>query len=85
MRLLILAGLFYLLYHVLKKWMVAGHLSAREGAFPKSAGEIDDLMVKDPYCETYFPKKDGYHLKVDGKDLYFCSSECRERYQKENL
>ena len=84
MRLLVLAGLIYLLYRALKRWMVSTQLSAREGAFPKRAGEIDDLMVKDPYCETYFPKKDGYHLKADGKDLYFCSTECRDNYVKKH-
>jgi YHS domain-containing protein len=37
-------------------------------------------MIKDPFCEIYFPKKDGVHLRIDGKDLYFCSEECRDKF-----
>ncbi|MBU1163547.1 MAG: hypothetical protein KKA75_05285 [Proteobacteria bacterium] len=37
-------------------------------------------MIKDPFCETYFPKRNGVHLLVDGKDLYFCSTECRDKF-----
>jgi len=46
----------------------------------KTSGEIDDIMIKDPLCEIYFPKKDGVHLRDDGKDLYFCSDTCRDKY-----
>lgn len=46
----------------------------------QSAGEIDDVMVKDPCCNIYFAKRDGLHLKMDGKDLYFCSQECRDKF-----
>ncbi|MBW1728928.1 MAG: hypothetical protein JRI63_11780 [Deltaproteobacteria bacterium] len=48
--------------------------------FNKTAGEIDDVMIKDPFCEIYFPKKDGVHLRINGKDLYFCSKECRDKF-----
>ncbi|MFC1886053.1 hypothetical protein ACFLZM_03235 [Thermodesulfobacteriota bacterium] len=43
--------------------------------------EIDDLMVQDPHCKIYFPKRNGYYIDADGKDLYFCSSECRDQYK----
>ena len=46
----------------------------------KTAGEIADVMIKDPFCEIYFPKKDGVHLRFEGKDLYFCSKECRDKF-----
>ena len=46
----------------------------------KAAGEIDDEMVKDPYCEIYFTKRDGVHLRHRGEDLYFCSEACRDKY-----
>ena len=29
------------------------------------------LRVKDPYCEIYFAKRDGVHLNIRGKDVYF--------------
>ena len=73
MRLLILLGIVYLCYRFLKSWMLKDQ-SSQKTVLSKKAGEIDDVMVKDPYCEIYFPKKDGVHLKIDGKDLYFCST-----------
>jgi len=50
--------------------------------FNKTAGEMDDVMIKDPFCEIYFPKKDSVHLRIDGKDLYFCSTECRDKFEE---
>ena len=86
MRLLILLGVIYLCYRALKSWMLQGR-SSQKTVFGNTAGEIDDVMIKDPFCEIYFPKKDGVHLRIDGKDLYFCSKECRdkfvEKYSKE--
>ena len=46
----------------------------------KASGQIDDVMIKDPYCEAYFPKRKAVHLNVKGNDFYFCSKECRDNY-----
>lgn len=73
MRLLILLGIVYLCYRFLKSWILQNQPSQK-------TGEIEDLMVKDPYCEVYFPKKDGVHLKIEGKDVYFCSGKCRDKF-----
>ena len=40
----------------------------------------DDVLIQDPVCKTYFTQRDGVHLQHEGKDLYFCSSQCRDRY-----
>jgi YHS domain-containing protein len=45
-----------------------------------TAAEIDDVMIKDPFCEAYFPKRNGVHLTFGGKDLYFCSNQCKDKY-----
>jgi YHS domain-containing protein len=37
-------------------------------------------MIKDPFCEVYFPKRNGVHLNLSGKDLYFCSNQCKDKY-----
>jgi len=42
--------------------------------------EIDDLMVKDPHCKTYIPKRDSVRVRHQGETLYFCSNECRDAY-----
>lgn len=80
MRLLILLGLAYLGYRAVKSWVLPGTDSTRETVSGQTAGQIDDVMVKDPFCEVYFPKRNGVHLRIKGEDLYFCSEECKNRY-----
>uniref|UniRef100_A0A7C4RRB8 YHS domain-containing protein n=1 Tax=Desulfatirhabdium butyrativorans TaxID=340467 RepID=A0A7C4RRB8_9BACT len=42
---------------------------------------LADVMIQDPVCGVYFPQKSGFPLDVDGKTLYFCSAECREKFR----
>ena len=78
-RLLLIIGI---IYAVIKIRKVLKSLSeSKKQNFPGMANtRIDDVMIKDPFCEVYFPKREGHHLKYDGKDLYFCSSACREKF-----
>jgi YHS domain-containing protein len=50
----------------------------------ENTGKIDDVMVKDPFCQAYFPKRNGLRLKVNGEDLYFCSQQCRDKFVELN-
>lgn len=80
MRLLVLMGLLYLGYRLMKSWVVK-ETSSQKTAFDKKTGQmIDDVMVKDPYCDVYFAKRDGVHLNFQGKDVYFCSTECKDKF-----
>jgi hypothetical protein len=54
--------------------MISGRMNRRQ------AGRIDDVMIKDPQCGVYFPRRDGIVLKSGGDDLLFCSPECRDKY-----
>lgn len=81
-RLLIYGLLFYAGYRVIRAW-ADKNAQIRYSDADKGLGKIDDVMIKDPYCQAYFPKKDGIHLRSGGKDLYFCSPECREKYINE--
>ena len=83
MRFLIILALIYFAYRVIKSWMLQGGQSKIKVS-REATGEIDDVMVKDPYCEVYFPKRNGVHLKIDGKDMYFCSTTCRDNYIKQH-
>ena len=69
----------YVAYRSLKSWMFPAVSSSRSVS-DKTTTEIDDVMVKDPFCEAYFPKRNGVHLKFGGKDLYFCSIQCKDKY-----
>ncbi len=77
MKLLIFLILLYLGYRALKHRIA---FRSQEHKPYGSVAEIDDVMIKDPYCEVYFPKKSGIPLKTKNKTLYFCSRECKEQY-----
>jgi len=79
MRLLILLGLFYFLYRVVKSWMASQNTS-KTATYHQTTPEIDDVMVKDPFCEVYFPKRNGIRITHAGQELFFCSSQCRDKF-----
>ena len=79
MRLLIFIGLLYLLYRVVKSWMASLNTS-KTATYHQASPEIDDVMVKDPFCEVYFPKRSGIRITKDGKELFFCSTQCRDKF-----
>ena len=78
-RLAIYGLMLYLGYRVVRI-MLGGNALNRYVSSGKSLGKIDDVMIKDPYCRIYFPKKEGVLLRENGKDLYFCSPDCRDNY-----
>lgn len=78
MRLIILLLVLYFGYRTLKSWWRQNVDSQRvSGA---DAARVDDVMVKDPVCEVYFPKREGLSLRVDDQELFFCSPTCRDKY-----
>ena len=79
MRLLIFIVLVYLAFKVLKAWLLPTVTRTMTGAEGMSR-DIDDIMVKDPYCEAYFHKRNGVSLKLDNSELFFCSPECRDKF-----
>jgi YHS domain-containing protein len=40
-------------------------------------------LVQDPFCATYVPKSQSYVKEIDGREKYFCSRECCEKYLSE--
>ncbi len=82
-KLLIYFGLGYVAYKLFKA-LVSPKTASQRKVRPQPAGQIDDIMIKDPFCEAYFPKRDGVHLNFGGKNLYFCSSDCRDKYLAEH-
>ena len=78
-KFLILFGVGYLLYRSMKTWMFPDS-RPRKNVSTQKEGQIDDVMIKDPFCEAYFPRRNAVHLNINGNDLYFCSKACRDQY-----
>lgn len=77
LRLLFFGAVLFFGYRFVKPWL-SKHISIRISNGAKE--ETEDVMVKDPYCETYFPKRDGIYAHIRGQGLYFCSRECMDKY-----
>lgn len=80
LRLLVLAALSYILYRLL-----FGRTHTQPSTPPPPASPsnqvADDVLVEDPVCHTYIPRQGAESLTVGRETLYFCSPECRRRYQ----
>ncbi len=77
-RFIVLALVAYVFYRALKNWITGG---GSGGSRKQATGrQADDVLIQDPICKTYFAQRDGVHLRHKGRDLYFCSQKCRERY-----
>jgi hypothetical protein len=79
MRVLILIAIFYIGYRFLKSW-IASNIKNRQSVAGNAVRKIDDVMIKDPLCGVYFPKRHSVTLQLDGNDLFFCSKQCRDEY-----
>ena len=83
MRFLFLCLLIYLGYRMVKGIMAPGPGRPPTGPDERTGEDfapIDDIMVKDPYCDTYFPKRNGVKAVVEGETHFFCSDKCRDAY-----
>lgn len=65
--------LVYLLYRFFKALNKAKRIQSRQS-------RLSGIMVKDEYCNTYLPKEDAIKEVIEGKEYYFCSKECRQKF-----
>ncbi len=72
-RLLVYGFLIYVAYRILKP-KLAGTGKADGG------NDREAELIKDPQCGTYFLKRHGVRARIKGKDVYFCSRQCRDSY-----
>jgi YHS domain-containing protein len=80
MKLLAFLILIYLGYRLARGYLSSGPRRVVPDPSRPRPGEIDDIMVKDPACGVYFPKRDGIRVQHEGNDYYFCSPACRDRF-----
>ena len=78
LKLLIFAIAGYFLYRVLGRVF----RSSLDMDRSEPSGIIDE-MVQDPVCKTYFPLRDARRKVIKGREYFFCSEECEDRFQKE--
>jgi len=69
----------YVIYHFLRLFLSPRRPTRRNTNRPEPSG----VMVKDETCNTYLPREEAILEKAQGKDYYFCSQECRQKFLKQ--
>ena len=77
---IILIILIYICYKTIKSLLSSYTAGSKTKVYYDEKEKIDDVMLKDPYCEVYFLERDGIHLNHEGENLVFCSTECRDNF-----
>ena len=77
-KFLILIFLAFLIYRAARRYMTLGQRT-EQGA---GEGPVDE-MVQDLSCMTYIPRRGAQRKVVGGKEFFFCSKECAEKFEKE--
>jgi YHS domain-containing protein len=73
-RLLFYFVIGYALYRLVK-----GFLRKKSSEIPRRTGEVETFQ--DPVCGVYVTREDAVIGKLNGDRIYFCSTECLEKYQ----
>ena len=85
-KLLILLLTFFLLYTFLKKALKKLFSQLNQQSESKEQkGPITDQLVQDPVCGVYCPKREAITLKINSKKVYFCSTECKNKFLSERV
>lgn len=75
-KIILYAFLAYIVY-----WLYRFFKALNKGSqSPRVSKRQSGIMVKDEMCNTYLPKEDALKANYAGKDYYFCSNECRQKF-----
>lgn len=73
----------YLLYWVTKKVAQSLGLWPSRESRPAARGpEEPDVLVQDPVCQTFIPRKEALKMEKDGQVFFFCSEGCLKRFRR---
>lgn len=78
-RLILYGIVIYIGYRILKPWVASLMRPTKEDPRMNPSPQEAEL-IRDPQCGTYFLTQRGVEAKIDGRTLYFCSMECRDKY-----
>ena len=82
-RLLVIGVLLYILYKLLVGPRGKGVSGSRRGEPQTTGNPVQDVLVEDPVCHTYIPKRQAIQLHHDKKMYYFCSDKCCQTFLKD--
>ncbi len=80
MRLLAFLGILWILRRILELFLGKPVKPSR----PDPGKMAPTNTVKDPVCGMYMDPRLAFPLQHNGKELFFCSEECRKKYLNES-
>ncbi len=80
LKIIILLILFYLLYRLYMSGRKK-RLAQRENSAGRRPA-IADVLVQDPVCGAYVPRRQALSHHRDGREFFFCSEECRREFEQ---
>ncbi|MGB5219207.1 MAG: YHS domain-containing protein [Smithella sp.] len=69
----------YFLYQIFKKVGQLKPADHKDNQPPFSSDKGEEL-IEDPVCHTYVPVSQAYKKEISGRDYYFCSKQCSDKY-----
>jgi len=77
-KLIYYALIVYIIYKVIRFFQKLSQRTKLQIQNPRP--RLKGMMVKDEACNTYLPKEDAIREVIDGKEYFFCSRECRQKF-----
>jgi YHS domain-containing protein len=79
-KFLLYLGLGYMAYLIIKP------LARSLGLWPQAPRPVErdqepDLLVQDPVCKTFIPRREALRTEKGGTTYFFCSEGCLKRFQ----
>jgi YHS domain-containing protein len=79
-KFLLYLGLGYMVYLIIKP------LARSLGLWPQAPRPVErnqgpDLLVQDPVCKTFIPRREALRAEKGGTTYFFCSEGCLKRFQ----
>jgi uncharacterized protein len=79
LKIILYAFLAYIIFVIFRFFRALNKASKPRRDSKRASG----IMVKDETCNTYLPKENAIREVYKGKEYYFCSSECRQKFLKQ--
>lgn len=84
MRVIFYIIVAYIVYTLVKKITSSTQAPIKRGKGKAGYGEAGmgkaEETVLDPVCESYIPKDRAINTTHGGKEYFFCSQECRDKF-----
>jgi YHS domain-containing protein len=79
MRQLIVLALILALGYLVTRLLSPRRLMSRSRDQQASTA-VTEEMVQDPNCHTYLPRSQGIRRKIRGREYFFCSPGCLDKF-----